>query len=312
MKIFQLIDLIIRLFKLNKKSKVILLFLIPIFLGGQNNAAFWLGKRASGVAPFSYILDDFPNAEAAYSVRKLRSNYTGNAMQIRRLSDGATTEIGFANNELDISAINTWCAGTSCTVVYWFDQSGNNNHAYQTTAGSQPLIYSGGSVLLENGKPCMTLDGSNDWLNVSGFGANNANTSFFVLKRLTTNTGAFGLTHLTTSYMPASPYIQFDNSVYMISYRQVYAATPYNSTSQVLLTGIDPYVNNVNIYANGSLLISQALSFVQTRDINFSNIGRRRDIYGHQAMQELIYYTSDKTADRAAIETNINSYYSIY
>lgn len=45
MKIFQLIDLIIRLFRLNNKSKVVLLFLIPTFLVGQNNAAFWLGKR---------------------------------------------------------------------------------------------------------------------------------------------------------------------------------------------------------------------------------------------------------------------------
>ena len=45
MKIFQLIDMIIRLFRLNKKSKIVLLFLIPTALFGQATEAFFVGKR---------------------------------------------------------------------------------------------------------------------------------------------------------------------------------------------------------------------------------------------------------------------------
>ena len=47
MKIFQLIDWLTKLFKLNNKSKVILLMLMPLGILAQNNAAFWLGKRAA-------------------------------------------------------------------------------------------------------------------------------------------------------------------------------------------------------------------------------------------------------------------------
>ena len=57
MKIFQLIDLIIKLFKLNKRSKVVLLFLIPTFLVGQNQA-FWLGKRASATGETDPFFSD--------------------------------------------------------------------------------------------------------------------------------------------------------------------------------------------------------------------------------------------------------------
>lgn len=47
MKIFQLIDWLTKLFKLNNRSKIILLILLPLPIFSQNNAAFWLGKRAS-------------------------------------------------------------------------------------------------------------------------------------------------------------------------------------------------------------------------------------------------------------------------
>jgi hypothetical protein len=43
----------------------------------------------------------------------------------------------------------------------WYDQSGNNRHATQTTSselGSQPLIVSSGSLVTENGKPALRFD----------------------------------------------------------------------------------------------------------------------------------------------------------
>lgn len=52
MKIFQLIDWLTKLFKLNNRSKVILLILLPLPIFSQNNAAFWLGKRAAVSDPY--------------------------------------------------------------------------------------------------------------------------------------------------------------------------------------------------------------------------------------------------------------------
>ena len=52
------------------------------------------------------LLDFFPNAAAAYSLRKLRNGYTGSAIQVRRESDDATQNIAFdLLGELDTSTL---------------------------------------------------------------------------------------------------------------------------------------------------------------------------------------------------------------
>ena len=91
------------------------------------------------------------SAAAAYSVRRLFSS-ANTAMTIRRDSDQSETDIGFVDGNLDEAAINTFCSGTTCTVSVWKDQSGNDNHATQTTAENQPTIYTGGSIVKENGR----------------------------------------------------------------------------------------------------------------------------------------------------------------
>ena len=111
------------------------------------------------------LLDTYTGAAAAYSLRKLRSAYTGSAIKVRR-SVGSPSEkdIGFVNNQLDVADLESFCSGTDGFVVTWYDQSGNGRDATQTTAASQPQIVSSGSVILENGKPCIFSDGINDFL----------------------------------------------------------------------------------------------------------------------------------------------------
>jgi surface protein len=71
------------------------------------------------------LLDTYPNAAAAYSLRLLRSAYTGSAIRVRRSSDNTEQDIGFVSNELDTSALTTFCSGTNGFVKTWYDQSGN-------------------------------------------------------------------------------------------------------------------------------------------------------------------------------------------
>jgi hypothetical protein len=47
-------------------------------------------------------------------------------------------------------------------ITKWYDQSGNNRHATQTTAASQPKIVSGGSIIKINSKPAAYFNGSNE------------------------------------------------------------------------------------------------------------------------------------------------------
>jgi hypothetical protein len=91
-----------------------------------------------------FLLDAYPNASAAYSLRKLRGAYAGSAIRVRRSSDNAEQNIGFVNNFLDTATLTSFCSGTNGFVKTWFDQSGNGLNFDSTSAGSQPqIIFSG-------------------------------------------------------------------------------------------------------------------------------------------------------------------------
>ena len=111
---------------------------------------------------FALLLDESygSGAEAAYSVRRISGVYNGPLMVIRRDSDDATLEVGFnSSNDIDSSAIEVHCAGTTCYVTEWRDQSSNGNDATQSTAATQPTIYTGGAIVKENGRVALEFDG---------------------------------------------------------------------------------------------------------------------------------------------------------
>jgi hypothetical protein len=309
MKIFQLIDMIIRLFRLNKKSKVVLLFLIPTFLVGQNNAAFWLGKRPSGAAPTNLLLDDYPGAAAAYSLRKLDKDYGGFAVEVRRSNDGNTQNIGFSNGDFDTASLNSFCSGTSCTVRTWYDQSGNGRDAVQTTVANQPLIYASGSVVLENTKPAMDFDGSND------FFTNSAPqfTTHTIISVSLTDTETLSIIAGTNSNVPfGSTFGYISSTDFRIQ----------NETPTVVIANNVDFEGVFYAYNNGSsslIYANQILktSASQTGTFDYNIIGGRQSqspLYFNGTQQELILYPSAKSlpAEITNIHSNINSYYSIY
>jgi hypothetical protein len=123
---------------------------LPSFMG--------FDKAGFGVPP---LLDLYPGAAAAYSVRLLRTSYTGSAIRVRRSSDNTEQDIGFSSGNLDTTALTSFCSGTNGFVTTWYDQSGNGRDVLQTTAANQPQIVSSGSVLTENGKPCVNFTSNN-------------------------------------------------------------------------------------------------------------------------------------------------------
>ena len=96
------------------------------------------------------LLDVYPSASFAYSVRKLRSDYTGNPLQMYRQSDGALSDFGFdADGYLDIAGIESWLGSSNGYVQTWYDQSGNGNDL--AFGGTRPLIASSGTITKKNG-----------------------------------------------------------------------------------------------------------------------------------------------------------------
>ena len=111
-----------------------------------------IGKPVTG----SLLLDQSygSGAEAAYSVRKLRTAYTGAAMQVQATSGGATAEIGFTvDNNLDTAALLAFAGTNEVRVSIWYDQSTNGNNATQVTVSNRPIVVAaGGALVEENGR----------------------------------------------------------------------------------------------------------------------------------------------------------------
>jgi hypothetical protein len=123
--------------------------------------------------PPTLLLDLYPNAAAAYSLRKLRAAYSGSAVRVRKevSSVSSETDIGFAaDGSLDTASLLAFASDADSGdvfVVTWYDQSLSNN-ATQSTAANQPKIVSGGSLVTENGKPAIDFDGVNDYFTLGG------------------------------------------------------------------------------------------------------------------------------------------------
>jgi len=56
--------------------------------------------------PPPLLLDTYSSAIVAYSLRKLRTAYSGAAIRVRRSSDNTETDIGFVNNALDTASLS--------------------------------------------------------------------------------------------------------------------------------------------------------------------------------------------------------------
>ena len=145
---------------------------LSLFLGGimtlnaqQLHPWFQAVSRPAVSAPVGTPpLDQVGSAAAAYSLRLLRTAYTGSAIRIRRESDNAQQDIGFVSGELNTAAITSFAGAGAAYVVTVYDQSGNGRDITQISTTAQPLIKaSGGGVVTRNSKPFMQLDG-NDFL----------------------------------------------------------------------------------------------------------------------------------------------------
>jgi hemin uptake protein HemP len=179
----------------------------------MSNARYGLRVRnglvqgiTQGLAVEPPLLDTYPNAAAAYSLRKLRSAYTGNAIRVRRSNDNSEQDIGFVFfGQLDTVALLSFVGANNGFVVTWYDQSGNNRNATQTTQANQPQIVSSGSLITENGKVAIRTMG-NEYLTVP------SSQATFNFLHNGTNSSVFSVNKFGTSSNPNAVYGLFGNS----------------------------------------------------------------------------------------------------
>ena len=270
----------------------------------MNSAQFYYLLRrgviggGGSASTFTGLLDTYSGAAAAYSLRQLSSTYTGNAITVRRASDNTTQNIGFVNNELDTASLETFCSGTDGFVTTWYDQSGNGYDATQTDALAQKQIVTNGNVNLSNNKPNTTNDDTG--YDIFGITSGSVNACFFCVAKATTSSMLF-------SDQLSTPYYGWAKDADL--------ASGWNgpSTPSQFVNG-----NSIGLDRNALYdgIASQGLislfADTSTIDRNYRLGYNTSSIPFFDEFQELIIYHTDQSSNRTGIETNINSYYSIY
>ncbi|KAK8005759.1 glycoside hydrolase family 54 protein [Apiospora arundinis] len=84
-----------------------------------------------------YASGGTPCVAAHSTTRALYSAFSGALYQVKRASDGATTNISplAAGGVANAGAQDTFCAGTTCLITTLYDQSGRGNHLTQAPPG---------------------------------------------------------------------------------------------------------------------------------------------------------------------------------
>jgi hypothetical protein len=257
------------------------------------------------------LLDTYTDAAAAYSVRKLRTAYAGSAIRVRRSSDNAEQNIGFSGNDLDTSALTTFCGAGNGFVTTWYDQSGNANNAIQTTAANQPQIVSAGAVLLQGTKPTLRFDGTNDFMDASGVTTGNPKSIFIATKAIS---------------LPGVEVVIFDsvttnqallykaaNNIISIGFG-TFSSTSYTATTNYILYSILHNGSTSNVYINSStqILTNANLGTNAFNGLRIAAVRGTASLFYDGNMPEYIVWGSNQASNRTGIETNINTYYAIY
>jgi hypothetical protein len=202
-------------------------------------------------------------------------------------------------------------------VTTWYDQSGNVRNATQSTATNQPQIVSNGSLVLMNNKPSVSFTTSNmtftqiagvsgldifvvsNFTNVTG-GGQNWNIASPILAETSGSVQDFALGAKSSKM---SIWAENNNNIFLQTTATISINTPYIYNGYGSSTSVGVGFNGGN-YVTGTGrrndLIVRALGKDST-SIQFTG-----------NLSEVIVYTSIQSSNRPSINSEINSFYSIY
>ena len=268
---------------------------------------------------------DIATPTAGYSLRYLSINYIGQPVVRVRKDVVGNPEQDFTPNQLTDGTLATFADGNDCFVSKWYDQFGSND-ATQTSASSQPKIWDASTGLVtENGKPAIdfSITDNNTFLENSSFQAlGSSSRSVFIasnvfqvqnrpcLMYLGDNSGNGKVYALTLEY---GVRVLGGNIVYDISQEidndqlSTFILPEDNTNVEDVLA----FKNSVNlsILSTTPLEIDTASGLIIGKYFT-ETVGEFASLRG--SVKEIIIYNSDQSANREAIEDNINAYYDIY
>jgi hypothetical protein len=302
---------------------------------------YWTG---TGTA----LLDLYPSAAAAYSLRNLSSTYFGPLVRVRRSSDNTEQDFyGLYNGQLDTGSLLAFCGAGNGFVTTWYDQSGNVKNAISTTALSQPQIVVSGVVQLQNNKPTIiqtqafpnlqylettySFDlATNKLASIFNVGKANTITSgiYYTMRRANLADYTSGLTMVATDGANLNR-LQLGRGAGGTSLADTRLLDFYINPTVQSLQSTFISTSNVSIYRNTS---SQSLtntvgtmplsSWLSTGSgLHNILIGARQYVNSISTpsdptmignYQEYVFYLNDQSTNRVGIESNINTNYDIF
>jgi len=255
------------------------------------------------------LLDEYPGAAAAYSLRDLTFLRGGPVVRVRRDNDNA--EQDFTATEVSDGTLAAWVgAGNDGFVRTWYDQSGNGINASNSNNNtSQPKIATNGTLEIDSntGKPTTLYSGGQ----ALGLSTQTGIEQLFCVTRNSSSTARI-ISRNAVSQDVRGFFLRLSPDAWNMQQIGPFPVTGQNTIVQneTYLLGILANGTNAVYYTNG--LASS--TFSEADKIQVSQFG----IYHNSAfnlvgnISEYILYSADQSANRAAIEANINAHYSIY
>jgi hypothetical protein len=319
--------------------------LTDIKFGTNQISSVYLGNNLVW-GGYSYILDLYPSAHHAFSLRKLRDSYTGFCLRVRRTTSTpsvttTTVDVSFnSSNTIGLDSAITYVSGTATTatnlgqfcasivngytnpdgvntnqdirVVTWYDQSGNGKNPTQGTAGNQPRLVELGNLELSGGKVAVRFVRTNNQrLTILDTTANINNMSSYFVGQYATTAGAqqaYALSVSNRFYLPISNGTSIFAGYAGVANAILLQAVNINRNLYELLS---PSPNNsslVEAFANG---VSKGTVAISSGASNSIWLGHANNLNHYDGeIQEVIGWQSN--ANRANIESNINTYWTIY
>jgi hypothetical protein len=283
-----------------------------------------VGRVGIRQRPPQYLLDGYPGASLAFSMRRLNSAYTGPVIRIRRASDNAETDINFdpATGYVSRTEIVNFCTNNTGYITTVYDQSGNGNHLVQPVASYQSYTYGyngylnyndgwvdyasstiGGSLKKPIGGPFNLTNNIMPGSNWTSFALQRGNSE---IAALTTNSGYSG--GIMTSYMYYSQ-LFLDNG----STRKWYDGSStnsgpfYNVNMLITTTNVN---DDINAMINNSVMNPPYRSY-ETYTPTATTRTLTKWIGGGNTF-EFILYNTDKSSIQADIRSKMLEYYPIY
>lgn len=279
--------------------------------------------RPFGRTVVTPLLDIYTNATHAYSLRKLRTAYTGNAIRVRRDSTGqAESDIGFTSfGDLDTVALKNFVRNNSAFVVTWYDQQGSVNVTNAVQNG-QPRIMLSGVIEKLNGLPTI-YNFSRTRNLIATVNIALSNMSYFGVVNVESTLGDDAIISLQvagSSNQYRSIAARTTPSLNLISRTAAgnFAASSSISTGvNYIFSGFWRSNTDREIFTNGGnsgTSTNTSAGFTATKLLIFklrdTDVGGINGYFGD--CSELIFFNSDQSSNRTGIELNINSYYGIY